>query len=122
VEQLYHETSKSLECSGNADSWADPDEDVFGGVDVDLKPAGFVDRRVEEGEEALGCHVSRAVAVVVAVAAILRVRAPCTHLMGNVRPRLTNVAAHLPHDANVVVAVEEVVLVFAGARAPAGAV
>lgn len=42
--------------------------------------------------------------------------AACTHLMGDVGPRLTDVAAHLPHDANVVIAVEEVVLVLARTR------
>jgi hypothetical protein len=58
MEQLHHETSESLEGTRNAHSWADPDEYVLGSVDVDLKPARLVDRRVEEGEEALECHVS----------------------------------------------------------------
>jgi hypothetical protein len=41
--------------------------------------------------------------------------------MGDVRPRLTDVAAHFAHHADVIVAVEEVVLVFPRAGAPAGA-
>jgi hypothetical protein len=48
--------------------------------------------------------------------------AACAHLMGDVRPRLTDVAAHLPHDTNVVVAVEEVVFVLSRPRTPTGAV
>ena len=42
--------------------------------------------------------------------------------MGDVWPRLTNIAAHFSHDANVVVAVEEVVLVFSRARTSTSAV
>lgn len=51
MQQLHHETSKSLERSGNAYSRADFDEDAFGGMDVDLEPAGLVYWRVEEGEQ-----------------------------------------------------------------------
>lgn len=39
-----------------------------------------------------------------------------------VRPCLADVSAHLPHDTDVVVAVEKVVLVLSPARAPTGAV
>jgi hypothetical protein len=39
--------------------------------------------------------------------------------MGDVWSRLTNVAAHFPHDTNVVVAVEEVILVLSGSRTAA---
>ena len=53
VEQLDHETGEALEGSGDADSGADFDEDALCGRDVDLESAGFVDGRVEEGEEAL---------------------------------------------------------------------
>ena len=42
--------------------------------------------------------------------------------MGDIRPRLADIAAHLPHDTNVIVAVEEVVLVLARTRTTAGAV
>jgi hypothetical protein len=47
--------------------------------------------------------------------------AACTHLMGDVRPRLTDVAAHFPHNADVVVAIEQVVLVLARTRSAARA-
>lgn len=46
----------------------------------------------------------------------------CTHLMGDVRPRLADVATHFAHDANVVVAVEKVVLVLPRSRASSCAV
>ena len=44
-----------------------------------------------------------------------------TYLMGDVGPRIANVTAHLPHDSNVFVAVEEREFVFS-AGAPAGSV
>jgi hypothetical protein len=53
MEELDHETSESLECSWDADGWADFDENALGRVDVDLKLASLVDRRVEEGKETL---------------------------------------------------------------------
>jgi len=49
VQELDHEASETLEGAGNADGGGDFDEDVFGGVDVDLELAGFVDGGVEEG-------------------------------------------------------------------------
>lgn len=53
VKQLHHETGEALESTGNADGRRDLDQDILGGEDVDLKFAGLVDRRVEEGQEAL---------------------------------------------------------------------
>jgi len=53
MKELDHETSKSFESTRNSNSWADFDEDSFGGVDVDLKFACLVDWRVEEGKETL---------------------------------------------------------------------
>lgn len=53
MEELDHETSESLEGTWNTDGRADLDENPFGGVDVDLKFASLVDRRVEEREETL---------------------------------------------------------------------
>lgn len=50
VQQLHHQTSKSLECTWDAHSRADPDEDVAGGLDIDLKLARLVDRRIKESE------------------------------------------------------------------------
>jgi|TARA_R110002003_G_scaffold184_5_gene14412 hypothetical protein len=42
--------------------------------------------------------------------------------MGDVWPRLTDVAAHLPHHTDMIVAVEEVVLVLSRSRASTCAV
>jgi hypothetical protein len=58
VEQLYHETSEALECSGYADCRADPDKYVLVRLDVDLEPAGLVDGRIKESKETLRRHVS----------------------------------------------------------------
>jgi hypothetical protein len=41
--------------------------------------------------------------------------------MCDVRPGLADIAPHLAHYANVIVAVEQIVLVFARAGAPTGA-
>lgn len=54
MEELNHQASKSLKGTWDSDGWADLDQDAFGRVDVDLKLAGLVDRRVEKGKEALG--------------------------------------------------------------------
>jgi hypothetical protein len=53
MEELDHKASESLKGTWNADGWADFDENAFGGVDIDLKFACLVDRRVEESEETL---------------------------------------------------------------------
>ena len=45
----------------------------------------------------------------------------CTHLVCDVWPSLADVAPHLPHHADVIIAVEEVVLVFPLTRAATGA-
>jgi len=50
---LDHETGETLKGTWDTDCWADFDEDAFGGMYVDLKFAGLVDRRVEEGKETL---------------------------------------------------------------------
>ena len=43
------------------------------------------------------------------------------NLMGNIRPRIADVPVHLPHDANVLVAVEQRVLLFLVGPIPASA-
>ena len=53
MEELNHEAGEALEGARDADGGGDFDENAFGGVDVDLEFAGFVDGGVEEGEEAL---------------------------------------------------------------------
>lgn len=58
MKKLDHKTGESLECTGDADRWVDLDENSSGGVDVNLKFAGLVDGRVEEGKKALQQSVS----------------------------------------------------------------
>src|SRR5690242_4110314 len=58
VQQLHHQASKSLECTWDAHSRADPDKDVASSLDVDLELARLVDRRIKESEETLLRHVS----------------------------------------------------------------
>jgi hypothetical protein len=56
VEELDHQAAEALERARDADVRVDLDEDALRGVDVHLQQAGLVQRRVEEGEEALfGC-------------------------------------------------------------------
>lgn len=53
VQQLHHQTSEALECTRDAHSGADPDEDIARSLDVDLKLARLVDGRIEESEQTL---------------------------------------------------------------------
>jgi hypothetical protein len=53
MEQLHHQTSKSLERSGNADGGADSNEHVLGCLNVNLKLARLVDGRIQKGEQTL---------------------------------------------------------------------
>jgi hypothetical protein len=110
VKELNHETSKSFERPRDSDSWADFDQNVLCGMDIDLKPSGFVDWGIEEGEQTLPETSA----------------CPCmdfttTHLMCYIRSRFANVSAHLPHDTDVVVAVEQVELFFSSAGTPSRA-
>jgi len=54
VEQLDHQTRKTLEGSGNADGGVDFNQNTLGSVDEDLQAASLVDGRVEEGKKTLG--------------------------------------------------------------------
>lgn len=58
VEQLDHQTSESLEGSGNADGGVDFDQDSLGGVDEDLEATGLVDGRIQEGKKTLTSTVT----------------------------------------------------------------
>lgn len=53
MEELDHETCKTLEGTWDAHSGANFDEHALGCMDEDLKAASFVDGRIEEGEETL---------------------------------------------------------------------
>lgn len=53
VKKLDHQTSEALEGTGNADGGADFDQDTLCCVNVDLKLASLVERRVEEGKKTL---------------------------------------------------------------------
>lgn len=54
VEQLDHQTRKTLEGSGNANGGVDFDQNTLSSVDKDLQAASLVDGRVEKGKKALG--------------------------------------------------------------------
>ena len=53
MKKLDHQTGEALEGTGNADGRADFDQDTLCCVNVNLKFAGLVERRVEEGEQTL---------------------------------------------------------------------
>lgn len=53
MKKLDHQTGEALEGTRDADGRADFDQDTLCCMNVDLKLAGLVERRVEEGEEAL---------------------------------------------------------------------
>jgi hypothetical protein len=53
VEQLHHQTCEALECTRDAHSRRDSDEDVLCRLNVDLQLAGLVDWRVEQGKQTL---------------------------------------------------------------------
>ncbi len=53
VKKLDHETCESFEGTWDSDCGADFNEDSFGSMNIDLKLASFVDRRIKESEEAL---------------------------------------------------------------------
>jgi hypothetical protein len=59
VEELHHKSSEALERAWNSDSRADLDEHAACGLNVDLKLAGLVDWRVQQGEQTLGSCVNR---------------------------------------------------------------
>ena len=58
MKELDHETGKSLECSGNADCWANFDQHALCGVYIDLQLASLIDGGVEESKQALNVEVS----------------------------------------------------------------
>lgn len=96
MEELDHETSKSLECTWDSDTRAYFDQDTFGSVDVDLQLSGLVDWGVEEGKETL-CIVS--------INAMLNRNV--TNLMCDIWTSVADVAIHLAHDADVFIAVQK---------------
>lgn len=53
MEELDHQTSETLEGTGNANGGADFDQDTLGCVNVDLELAGLVERRVKKSEKTL---------------------------------------------------------------------
>lgn len=48
-----HQSTEALESSRYSDMRVDLDENTFGGVDVHLKQACLVERRIEQSEETL---------------------------------------------------------------------
>lgn len=53
MQQLHHQSSKSLKGTGYSHSWADLDEDSLGGVNVYLEFSSLVDWRIEKGKKTL---------------------------------------------------------------------
>jgi hypothetical protein len=101
VQELDHETGEAFEGTGDANAWVYLDEDALGGVDVDLEFAHLVNGGVEEGEKAL-CTVGH----------WLKQRGlRLEYLVSYVGSCVADIASHLTHDANVLVAVEQRVLV-----------
>jgi hypothetical protein len=102
VKELDHKTGETLECARNADSGVHFNQDAFGGMDVDLQLAGFVDGRIKESKETLqskGIWVSSLIEMAPSGNGI-------ANLMGNVRTGFTDVPVHLAHNANVLITVE----------------
>lgn len=83
VQQLHHQAGKTLESARNPDGRIDFDEDALGGMDVNLQFTRLVDRRVEQGQQALVRYIWASIA---------------------------NVAVHLAHYTDVLIAVEKRVL------------
>lgn len=105
MEELDHETGESFESARNADGRVDFDQDALGCVNVYLQFTGFVDGRVEQSEQALELMSVRS--------GRLARFSISSYLVGNVWSGIANISAHLAHDANVLVTVEQRVLVIA---------
>jgi hypothetical protein len=106
VQQLNHQSSKSFECAWDADCRTDFDENTFGRMNIDLQSSSFVDGRIEKSEKALVvCEYDMDGA------------SSGPYLMCDIWSSLTDVSAHFTHDANVLVAVQERILLFLGAFA-----
>lgn len=127
VQQLHHQTGEALERARDADGRADLDEDALGRVDVDLKLARLVDGRVQQRQETLAVingpsSASRIPSPIPLSSALRRWQARSSlllllllllpHLMSDVRPGLADVAVHLAHDPDVLIAVEQRVLLI----------
>lgn len=107
VQQLHHQAGEALECTRDADGRRDLDQNIFRRQDVDLELASFVDRRIEEGEEALYPVSAQGHRLAGSGYAPQPQRGCVANLVGDVGPRIADVAVHLPHDTNVLVAVQE---------------
>jgi hypothetical protein len=69
-------------------------------VDVNLKLASFIDRRVQEGKEALEREEGS-----VKWRRLGESRLRERNLMGDVRPGIANVPIHFAHDTNMLITV-----------------
>lgn len=101
VQELDHQTGESLEGTGNAHGGANFDENAFGRVDVYLELSGFIDGRIEEGEEALLFPVM-SIPVRNSTGSI-RV----SDLMSDIRTCITDISVHFSHHTDMLVTVEE---------------
>ena len=53
MQQLHHETSEAFKGPWNAHGWANLDQDPLSRVNINLKLAGLVDGRVQQGQQTL---------------------------------------------------------------------
>lgn len=116
VQELDHEAGEALERAGEADGRRDGDERVVRGGNVDLQEAGFVEWGVEEGEETLflGCGGPGLVLCAFSIGLDGGGGEGEANLVRDVRSGLADVATHLAHDADVLVAVQQGVLLLPG--------
>lgn len=103
VQQLDHETGEALEGSGNANRRRDLNEDTLGGGYVNLEAAGLVDGRVEEGQKALRKREASPSQHVGCRPKLEGTRG--LNLVSDVGTSIANVAIHLAHNANMLIAV-----------------
>lgn len=109
VQQLDHETSEALKGTRDAHGGIDLDEHAASSLDVDLQLARLVDGRIKQREQALHNKSVRGVALGEASGSFA---CSAIYLVGDVGPGLADIAAHLAHNTDVVIAVEQVELVF----------
>lgn len=116
---MNHETGEALEGSRDTDRRRHFNQNPFCCVNVDLEFPGLVDRRVQQSQEALsqssqhvGCRRRHAMPATTRLSAPPQ-RVGSSDLVCDIWPGVTDVPVHLPHDANMFIAVEERIFFFA---------
>jgi hypothetical protein len=91
---LTHEAAKAAEDARNPHLRMDFNENVLCGVDVDLQHARFVERAVQEHQQALPDSASGR---------------PCAHLMSDVRPQIDAVTIVFLQDMRMIRRVQQLI-------------